>query len=177
MLFWCCVPILPLHELGPRWPRLPIYSRALFVSVLIVACPCKLQCAGLGFLCYCWCSNPNPCRCKHIYNTPITGFEALVIPVIRYCKNIRYPGKRDTGTYRDTGIAIPNSTIHQSHSYNISIKISCWPLMAMPADSYRPVWLWLEDFLKTVCDRTNFTGIDCDLNDFINCVQSLNPKA
>ena len=45
-----------------------------------------------------WCNNANPCRCQHIYNTAITGIEALIILVLRYCKNFRYPGERNTGT-------------------------------------------------------------------------------
>ena len=34
---------------------------------------------------------------SNIHNTAITGIEALGISVLRYCENVRYPDKRDTG--------------------------------------------------------------------------------
>ena len=52
----------------------------------------------------------------NIYDTTIIGIEALIIPVLRYCKNILYPGKRDTGT------AIPTTNPTQTEPTNRSLS-------------------------------------------------------
>ena len=51
--------------------------------------------------------------------TAITDIEALIIPVLLYCKNVRYPGKEDTG------IEIPTSNQYGSMGSLLHYIIVC----------------------------------------------------